>query len=82
MDNNPLFSYSSENHYLGISPLGYMRPINSPASQLKPVVSASFDPKKKAFDLTPQYNEVVYQVPKAFIDSVDKRVMYAFNKLF
>jgi hypothetical protein len=81
MDSNVLFDYNPETHFVGISPMGYMKPLNAPSSSLRPVLSAPFDSSKKAFDLTPQYSPVVYRIPTAFVNHVDHKVMYAYEKL-
>jgi len=81
MDKNPLFNYDPKTHYIGTSPLGFMRPINAPSSSLKPIVSAPFDTKMKAYDLTPQYTPVYTQIPHEYLNFVDKKVSYAYDKI-
>lgn len=81
MDKNPLFSYNPKTMYVD-SPFGVLQPINAPASDLRPILEVPFDDKKKAVDLTPQYQPQYYSISPEYVKFITKKNTYAYNNIF
>jgi hypothetical protein len=72
---NEIFNLNPKNSY-NIEPIGFLKPIDAPAQDLRPFEFVSYDSRQPAIDLRIKRIQDFRQIPRDYINYVNRKVNY------